>query len=354
MAKVIEITNPLTGQPQPAIQSDYTAQQIDDAVAAVQPLLPGGPGLPVNQGGTGANTPQLALANLGGRPNPNLVDNGYFVGGGTGYGVFPVCQKAGQPDRWKITTNHSNYTLDQSGIILTRNQSGGSLNAIQKNGAFISVGDTVTIAIVTAEYGLQYATKTVTASMQYLSADGSSSANGYVAFGVLDGKSAFYFGIGSGTTTGTVCTIMAVGLFFGKSQGLAYKTASDELVLYPPRPYSNVLFECQAYYENSWFPGTLSNGNEIIGAAFDAKTADARVEFKVPKISVPVINTYGAGGFENPRAFVNGGYVDIPVISNVNRGGINAATLRASGFSSNVFSVDSSVQFHMHWEAICE
>lgn len=30
MAKVIEITNPLTGQPQQVIQSDYTAQQIDD------------------------------------------------------------------------------------------------------------------------------------------------------------------------------------------------------------------------------------------------------------------------------------------------------------------------------------
>lgn len=35
MAKVIEITNPLTGQPQSVIQSDYTAQQIDDAVGAV-------------------------------------------------------------------------------------------------------------------------------------------------------------------------------------------------------------------------------------------------------------------------------------------------------------------------------
>ena len=35
MAKVIEITNPLTGQPQSVIQSDYTAQQIDDAVQKI-------------------------------------------------------------------------------------------------------------------------------------------------------------------------------------------------------------------------------------------------------------------------------------------------------------------------------
>lgn len=39
MAKVIEITNPLTGQPQPVVQSDYTAQQIDDSV---ERALPGG------------------------------------------------------------------------------------------------------------------------------------------------------------------------------------------------------------------------------------------------------------------------------------------------------------------------
>ena len=36
MAQIITITNPLTGQPQQVIQSDYTAQQIDDAVEAVR------------------------------------------------------------------------------------------------------------------------------------------------------------------------------------------------------------------------------------------------------------------------------------------------------------------------------
>lgn len=325
MAKVIEITNPLTGQPQPVIQSDYTAQQIDDAISML----------------------------FGSVVVKNLVLNGYFVGGGTGYGVFPVCQKAGQPDRWKITTNQSNYTLDQSGIVLARNQSGGSFNATQKISSSVSVGDTVTIAIVTAEYGLQYATKTVSAAMQYLSANGLSTENGYVAFGVLDGKPTFYWGFGSGSTTGTVCTIKAVGLFFGKSQGLAYQNTSGDPVLYPPSSYSEVLFECQAYYENSWFPGNVSQGNELFGNAFAVTNADVRVEFKVPKISVPVINTYGAGGSENPRIFAGGGYIDIPSLANVNRGGINAAVLRASGFSSNVFSVDSAVQFHMHWEAIC-
>lgn len=35
MAQIIEITNPLTGLPQQVIQSDYTAQEIDDAVERI-------------------------------------------------------------------------------------------------------------------------------------------------------------------------------------------------------------------------------------------------------------------------------------------------------------------------------
>lgn len=62
MAKIIEITNPLTGLPQQVIQSAYTAQQIDNAVA--------------NMGA--ASTPQAALAALGAGVPLNLLDNPYF------------------------------------------------------------------------------------------------------------------------------------------------------------------------------------------------------------------------------------------------------------------------------------
>ena len=40
----------------------------------------------------GATTPQGALANLGAGVRPNLLDNWYFVGGGT-QGKFPINQK---------------------------------------------------------------------------------------------------------------------------------------------------------------------------------------------------------------------------------------------------------------------
>lgn len=124
MAKIVEITNPMTGQPQQVIQSDYTAQQIDDAVSAVQPALPGGSGLPVFQGGTGVTTTQAALVLFGISPRENLLDNPVFKGGGTGFGVFPINQR-GQPsygagrafDRWGV--NGGTVTLTASGVSWT-------------------------------------------------------------------------------------------------------------------------------------------------------------------------------------------------------------------------------------------
>lgn len=72
---------------------DNPAQAIDDVVTVL--------GAPT--------TPQAALSALGAGVRPNLLDNAYFVGGGTDWGVFPVNQRgqvtftAVNPmfDRWK-------------------------------------------------------------------------------------------------------------------------------------------------------------------------------------------------------------------------------------------------------------
>src|SRR5699024_5002643 len=51
---------------------------------------------------SGETTAQAALTALGAGVRPNLLDNAYFVGGGTGYGTFPVNQKgrlSGNTDR---------------------------------------------------------------------------------------------------------------------------------------------------------------------------------------------------------------------------------------------------------------
>lgn len=66
---------------------------------------------------------QKALRNIGGQPGRNLLDNWYFVGGGTS-GKFPINQR-GQTsytgpgyaiDRWKIPGDGGTLTVNQNGI----------------------------------------------------------------------------------------------------------------------------------------------------------------------------------------------------------------------------------------------
>lgn len=72
---------------------------------------------------------QKALRNIGGRPNRNLLDNWYFVGGGSqqGGGQFPINQR-GQTsytavgntiDRWKIPLNGATLAIQEDGILFT-------------------------------------------------------------------------------------------------------------------------------------------------------------------------------------------------------------------------------------------
>lgn len=73
----------------------------------------------------GATTSQAALAALGAVARPNELDNAYFVGGGTGWGVFPVNQRGvsgtiSTPgyfiDRWKLISGTVQITAD--GLVL--------------------------------------------------------------------------------------------------------------------------------------------------------------------------------------------------------------------------------------------
>ena len=119
MAHVTTITS--GGLTYPVTEFDSTAQQIDDAVAVLG----------------GASTPQEALANLGAGVRPSLLDNGCFVGGGTGWGVFPVNQRGKASygsgyvfDRWAL--NGGTLTLKPSGASwdsgFVLNQGMGNLN----------------------------------------------------------------------------------------------------------------------------------------------------------------------------------------------------------------------------------
>ena len=112
MAKIVTITNPLTGQPAQVDQLDHTAQQIDD-------------GLNIARGVS----------------NPNLLDNWYFGNPVNQRNVSGVIDAVGYfLDRWKLVSG--SVTIGSNGITLN-----GTIVQILET----AVGTDVTASALTAE-----------------------------------------------------------------------------------------------------------------------------------------------------------------------------------------------------------
>lgn len=253
MAKIIEITNPLTGQPQPAIQSDYTAQQIDDAVAAVQPLLPGGPGLPVNQGGTGANNPQAALVNLGARPNRNLFINAIAIGGG-GTGAFPINQRGKTSytdgtaiDGWKITGNGGQEAaIQEDGILLTSTAQYGAywIQTVDPNEVASLIGKTLTCSCYMGENGGYRPAASIYRNGEYWKFfEPKENDIASLTFEVPEGTTSLFFQIGADGSGTTV--FKAAKLEESPVQTLGYKDADGNVHILDTPDYGQELARCQ-------------------------------------------------------------------------------------------------------------
>lgn len=126
--------------------------------------------VPVAQGGTGAINPQTALANLGAGVRDNELDNAYFVGGGTGWGVFPVNQRGtsgtiSSPgyfiDRWKLLSGSVQITAD--GLVLN-----GIIAQIlpRSIGSIYTATALTTTDLVTCQYDDSSRTFTITGTGQ--------------------------------------------------------------------------------------------------------------------------------------------------------------------------------------------
>ena len=112
MAKIVTITNPLTGQPAQVDQLDHTAQQIDD-------------GLNIARGVS----------------NPNLLDNWYFGNPVNQRNVSGVIDAVGYfLDRWKLVSG--SVTIGSNGITLN-----GTIAQILET----AVGTDVTASALTTE-----------------------------------------------------------------------------------------------------------------------------------------------------------------------------------------------------------
>ena len=224
---------------QKLFDSKYTGLQIEEAIAA---------GLELQ------SDPQLALANLGGRPNPNLLDNWYFVGGGSqkGYGVFPINQRGKTSyfelhqtmfDRWWHTNDQGTFELTDEGLKITA-EAGTNACMAQFFDGIVSEDTEVTLsALYRGQIILDYYGYTHTPSPVV--------NDGW-------GMHAYTYTIPAGTNlagklycptvkavAGTTAYILAVKFEVGDKQTIAYKDSNGIWRLFETQDYGKTLAACQ-------------------------------------------------------------------------------------------------------------
>lgn len=235
-----------------------------------------------------ASTPQEALAALGAGVRPSLLDNGCFVGGGTGWGVFPVNQR-GQTsytpvfngrvmDRWAVEADADlKVTLEPDGILLENTGSSNrQLKQIMPSG-ILSVGNQYCIS---AMFDLIEGRSSVAIgeavdpyeTLGFVDLD-----NSGFAYKIVEPQKETEWKYIVYVYPGAKVKIKALKLEEGSSQTLAYQKSDGTWAMLPQGlNYQQELAKCQAYLQSFG----------IYDAFVCIDAADSYTDFQVP-LSVP-------------------------------------------------------------------
>lgn len=203
---------------------------------------------------------QKALAAIGGKPRDNLLDNWYFVGGGSqqGGGQFPINQRGKTSygmnvpafDRWRTTTNCSLLTIEQDGITCNAKISGQyPLKYYLDLDYSVLAGRQVTVSALIDD-DLISATNVIPAQKPVASNTKmvlSSSGGSYdVGSGYSANKDLFMFGFFARVASASA-KLKAAKLEFGPTQTLAYQDEDGNWQLFETPDYGEELAKCQRY-----------------------------------------------------------------------------------------------------------
>ena len=214
------------GDPSGYYTSIYSGEQIDAAIGNV-----------LNVG----NNP-IAIKNIGAAPRRNLVDNGYFVGGGSqqGGGQFPINQR-GQTSYGAA----SGYGIDRwfNGAIALTPQglkmSSATILYQRLENTEIFTGETLTYSVLWSDGKLL--TITGTPDQMQVVNDGDRS----IQFAIDSSLSILWVSIQS--LDATEKTAVAAKLEFGPTQTIAYQDEEGNWQLFETPDYAEELAKCQRY-----------------------------------------------------------------------------------------------------------
>lgn len=253
------------------------------------------------------DTTRAAAAELATYVRPNLLDNWYFVGGGSqlGYGTFPINQRgqtvyqtagADAIDRWKLNANGTpSATLNSDGLTLASGKANGDWCLIQELTVSSLRGKTVTASIkVESVTGRGYIHLYVNPTIPLGSVDITSAGVYSVKFTVPTNTTRIRFVIGAPTSM----VVSACKVEIGTTQTLAHQE-SGAWVLNDVPDYGEQLLRCQHYAvllpSTSAYNG-YSNSETIVRIAVPCPAQFA---------GAPSLQ-YGGTGFSNLR-LIGGG-----------------------------------------------
>lgn len=257
---------------------------------------------------------------LGLRVNKNLLDNWYFVGGGSqqGGGQFPINQR-GQTsystvyvtsiDRWNITEQ---ITVSQSYISLT----GIMYHIFSDEDASRFQGKTMTMSVLLDGNILVSCTGVFSSSSNVTTTYGQ---NGAIGFGRFNGYS-FNFDCVLINSGADIANVIAAKLELGSTQTLAYQDEDGNWQLFETPDYGEELAKCQRYY---WDSGAENFGGcSGIGSATSILTCAC--QFPVTMRTAPAIRIYNGTTENQIRNSSNGAVVNVQTASSyANRSGLS-------------------------------
>lgn len=207
------------------------------------------------------NNYQKALRNIGGRPNRNLLDNWYFVGGGSqqGGGQFPINQRRETSytgggygiDRWKSIPADTTIAVGIDGLHLSYKESAWIFLQEFKN--VLHPGETYTISVLYKASGNPIRLVLTWGDYLYFFNEGAPVSEEWALASVTgtipDDATINYeqFIVQAiGTGEGAI-DLLAAKLELGDHQTLAYQDEEGNWQLFETPDYGEELAKCQRY-----------------------------------------------------------------------------------------------------------